>query len=136
MTGKIVTENSVPPLRINAVEDICQQFVGEIPQIPPMYSAKKIGGQRLYRIARKGEVIERPPKMVTIYSLDIMNFQLPFITIQVKCSKGTYIRALARDIGQKIGCGAHLKSLTRTRIGDYQLTDSLTINQFQELLEY
>ena len=134
ITGKIINSNPVPKIDRAEFGEICQQFVGEIPQIPPMFSAKKIGGQRLYKIARKGKVVERPPKIVTISSLEIINFQLPFVTIKVTCSKGTYIRALARDIGLTLRCGAYLHSLTRTRIGGYNLEDSLTIEQFKEKL--
>lgn len=134
ITGKIIKSNPVPKINYDELNSTCQQFVGEIPQIPPMFSAKKIRGRRLYKIARKGNVIERSPNHVTIYSLEIIDLQLPFMTIEVTCSRGTYIRALARDIGQKIGCGGYLHSLTRTRIGDYKLEDSLTIEQFKELI--
>ena len=109
-TGKIIKTQSVPDLTLQEFEKICQQFIGEIPQIPPMYSAKKIGGKRLYKIARQGKVIERRPAIVTIYSIDILDFHIPEITIKVVCSKGTYIRSLARDIGIQAECGAHLQA--------------------------
>lgn len=134
ITGKIISAAPVPRLNLRELNTICQQFVGNIPQIPPMFSAKKVGGQRLYKIARRGNRIKRTPTEVTIYSIEVVALHLPFVTIKIKCSKGTYIRALARDIGRKVGCGAYLYSLTRTRIGDYKIEDSLTICQFTELL--
>jgi len=116
------------------IEQVCQDFVGDIYQIPPMFSAKKVKGRRLYKIARSGKVIEREPKQVHIKSIDILSFLSPVVKIKVECSKGTYIRALARDMGQKIGVGGHLKSLVRTRIGEYTLADTLTLDQFEQLV--
>jgi tRNA pseudouridine55 synthase len=134
ITGKIIKTDSVPEIDRQALAKTCHQFTGQISQIPPMFSAKKIGGKRLYKIARKGEVVERPPKAVTIYSLDVISFDSPFIDIRVKCSKGTYIRSLARDIGDELGCGALLHSLVRTKIGDYKIEESLTVEKFKEIL--
>lgn len=134
-TGKIINSRPVPELTLQEFETICQQFIGEIPQIPPMYSAKKIGGKRLYKIARQGQVIERRPAIVTIHSIDILNFHVSEITMKVACSKGTYVRSLARDIGIQIGCGAHVQSLTRTKIGDYLIENSITLERFKEHIE-
>jgi tRNA pseudouridine55 synthase len=135
VTGKVIFSSIVPELNLDQLNNICKDFIGEIPQVPPMFSAKKVGGQRLYKIARRGISIDRAPKIVTIYNIEIIDFQLPLITLKVTCGKGTYIRALARDIGKKIGCGAHLYSLCRTKIGEYSIENSLTIDQFQALVE-
>ncbi len=134
-TGKIINSHSVPELTLQEIEKNCQQFIGEIPQIPPMYSAKKIGGKRLYKIARQGQVVERRPAIVTIHSIDILDFHLPEITMKVTCSKGTYIRSLARDIGIQIGCGAYLHGLTRTKIGEHRIEDSITLERFKAHFE-
>lgn len=132
-TGEIIQHNEVPPITEREFNEICQSFVGDIFQIPPMFSAKKVQGKRLYKIARAGEVIERTAKLVRIDSIDLLQFQRPIGTIKVTCSKGTYIRALARDIGQKIGCGGCLKSLVRTRIGNFSLEQSLNLETFKQL---
>jgi len=133
-TGKIIKTQQVPELDQKKIEQICEDFVGDIYQIPPMFSAKKMKGRRLYQIARKGMVVDREPKPVHIENIDVMSFNSPIVKIGVSCSKGTYIRALARDIGQKIGCGGHLRSLIRTKVGEYKITDSITLNQFEQFL--
>ncbi len=135
LTGRVIRTSTLPEMDRQVVEEVCRQFIGGIVQIPPMYSAKKVGGRRLYQIARKGGVVERRPQLVTVDSLDILQFDPPMLTIRVICSKGTYIRALARDIGELLNCGAHLHALTRTRIGDYRIEDSLTIEQFTYMLK-
>ena len=130
ITGNIVSSKPVPDITIDNIKTITQQFTGEIQQVPPMFSAKKVNGKRLYQIARKGKIIERSPCLVNVYSLEIISYRAPLLSIEVCCSKGTYIRALARDIGREIGCGAFLKSLIRTQIGDYKVENSLTIDEF------
>jgi len=120
---------------IDMIERVCSEFVGEIQQIPPMYSAVKQAGVPLYRIARKGKTVERKPKNVTIYSITVLNYTPPFLSLRVLCSKGTYIRTLAYDIGQKLGCGAYLKMLTRTRIGNYSVYDSLFLGDLKRYFE-
>lgn len=106
-----------------------QKFIGEISQIPPLYSAKKIDGKRLYDIARKNKNVELKPNIVKIFSLDFLNFSLPIVKLKVVCSKGTYIRALARDLGAELGCGGYLWSLRRTRIGQYKVENALKIHE-------
>ncbi len=96
-------------------------FRGKIEQVPPMYSAIRMGGRRLYELARKGVEVERPPRRVCIYELDIAAYRPPLLHLNVHCSKGTYIRSLADDIGKRLGCGAHLSALCRTAIGDVEL---------------
>jgi len=163
-TGRVVISNFQFPISKREVEDVLQQFVGEIEQVPPMYSAKKIGGKKLYDLARKGEVIERKPTKINIYSIKLLHYQssqgtrnkeprrrasslrggqetrnnhleseilnLQSAITEVSCSPGTYIRALARDIGARLGCGAFLEQLTRTKIGPFTLVESVTLNQF------
>lgn len=109
------------------VREVFQQHIGEIMQVPPMHSAVKLNGQRAYKLARRGEMAELRPKPLVIKSFEITRYSLPEVDFKVVCSKGTYIRALARDIGLALGAGAHLTALCRTRIGDYLLTDALTV---------
>ena len=133
-TGQIVNQVEVKGLSQAEFEQVCQGFVGNIYQIPPMFSAKKVKGRRLYKIARQGKVIAREPKLVHIDKIEVLYFKDQIAKIKVICSKGTYIRALARDIGQKIGCGGHLKSLVRTKIGEFNVLNSIRLEQFEELL--
>ncbi len=133
-TGEIIEEKNVPNINEQEVKEICNKFIGDIYQVPPMFSAKKVKGRRLYKIARTGKVIERKPSLVHIENIEVLSFEKPYIKIKVSCSKGTYIRALARDIGEKIGCGGHLKSLIRTQIGSFKIADSISIEQFQNIV--
>jgi tRNA pseudouridine55 synthase len=135
ITGKILYEQDVPELNLVQVKDICDSFIGDIWQTPPMFSAKKIKGKRLYKIALAGEVITRTPNLVHIDNIDVLSFNEKIIRIKVKCSKGTYIRALASDIGNKIGCGAFLKTLTRSEIGNFNIEKSLNVEQFREIVK-
>ncbi len=121
-----VTEDDI----INA----CKSFEGKILQRPPIYSAKKVKGKRLYQLARQGIEAEIEPVEVFVNYIKILNIELPNIDIEVKCSKGTYIRALARDIGEKLGTGAYLASLRRIMIGDYSIEKALKITEIQELI--
>lgn len=120
----------VSPADIQAAADT---FVGTIEQIPPIYSAVMIDGKRAYDLARKGKEAEMKPRSVTIKAFDITHIEGAVISFKVICSKGTYIRSLAHDLGQKLGVGAHLSALVRTRIGDYKLEDALTIEDIQEI---
>lgn len=108
-----------------------QQFIGEIDQIPPMYSALKRNGECLYDIARRGETVEREPRRVTIKSLEISDFDGTSFTMACLVSKGTYIRVLAEDIGRALGCGAHLTALRRTRVGDLVIDDAVTLDELK-----
>ncbi len=134
ITGKVVATGAVPPLSQEDLTQHAQRYVCEIMQTPPMFSALKKEGRRLYDLARSGESVEVQPRLVTIYSLDIAAVQLPEVTIRMTCSRGTYVRALARDLGKDLGCGAYLKSLRRTRIGSYTVAQSLSVQQFVERL--
>jgi len=135
VTGKIISRSAIPQLSLDELNRTCQAFIGEIPQVPPIFSAKKMSGRRLYTFARQGETIEIPPKKVIIHALEILELKLPFIKIKVTCSKGTYIRSIARDLGKKLMVGAYLHSLTRTRIGDYSISDALTVVQFEKIVK-
>ena len=114
------------------VEEVLQRFVGEIEQVPPAFSACMVNGTRAYDLARKGQEVELKPKKLVIDEIELLDCSLPDITIRVVCSKGTYIRALARDIGQALQSGAHLTALRRTRVGDVRVEDCLDPLQFKE----
>ena len=111
------------------VDEVLQQFRGEIWQVPPVYSAVKIDGKRAYDYARKAQEVEIQPKLLVIDELEVLHFALPVLTIRVVCSKGTYIRALARDIGRALHSGAHLTALQRTCVGDVSLADCREIDE-------
>lgn len=117
------------------LEETCSQYVGDITQAPPLYSAIKKDGQRLYTIARAGETIDVPKRKVQIKHFELINIELPEVSFSVRCSKGTYIRSLAHDFGQSLGCGAHLTKLNRTSIGHYNLSESITLDTFLKNLE-
>jgi len=117
------------------VEEVLLKFRGEIKQIPPVYSACKINGVRAYDLARNGEEVELKPKVLVIDETDLLEYSLPLIKIRVVCSKGTYIRALARDIGEALQSGAHLTALERTRIGDATLDKCLLVENIDSFIE-
>lgn len=120
-----------------SIEEVLRQFLGRIEQVPPSYSACKVDGKRAYDLARQGKEVELKPKVLVIDEIELQEFQPQTMqmTIRVVCSKGTYIRALARDIGLALGSGAHLTALRRTRIGDYKAEDCYTLETFQQWLE-
>ncbi|WP_439882442.1 tRNA pseudouridine(55) synthase TruB [Pontibacter sp. MBLB2868] len=129
-----VTETcDISHLSEEEVKAAAQTFVGTIEQVPPIYSAVMVDGKRAYDLARKGKSAELKPRTITIKAFDITSIEGPEIHFKVICTKGTYIRSLAHDLGQKLGCGAHLSSLVRTRIGEYKLEDALTIEDIQEI---
>jgi tRNA pseudouridine55 synthase len=115
------------------IKNTLNGFRGKIEQLPPIYSAKWQNGERLYHFARDGREVDIKPVEVEISELYLLKIEKPFIEIDVQCSKGTYIRAIARDIGKNLGCGAYLFDLRRTHIGDYNVEDALTIDDFKEL---
>ncbi len=129
--GVYPTDHITPEL----VEEALSHFTGEIMQIPPRFSAVKVDGKRAYELARKNEDIELKPKLLVIDSIELVACNLPDITIRVVCSKGTYIRALARDIGEALQSGAHLTALTRTRVGEVTLADCLTMEEVDHYLD-
>ncbi len=128
--GEILsTSDTIPSLE--DIEKALLSFQGTILQVPPMYSAKKVGGKKLYELARKGIEIERKPCTIEI-SCNLLSYDYPNLKLSVQCSKGTYIRSLAHDLGQKLTCGGFLKELTRTRSGPFTLNECLDGNQLQE----
>lgn len=130
-TGEIIEHAKVPPLNEGLILAIFDKFVGEIMQIPPMFSALKIGGKRLYNLARRGVTIDREPRPVKIYSIELLEMQeeMNQLRFRVVCGKGTYIRVLASDIARKIGTVGHLSDLTRTRIGDFTGETAMRLDQ-------
>lgn len=134
MTGKILEEHPVE-VSEEQIKDALLSFVGKTEQIPPMYSALKVNGKKLCDLARQGIEVERKPREIYISKLQIQNIQLPLVTFEVTCSKGTYIRTLCEDVGKKLGCGACMDSLIRTRVAGFQIEDSITLDQVQQLKE-
>jgi tRNA pseudouridine55 synthase len=132
--GKIIIEKMVPEYSKDKILSVLRKFKGEINQVPPMYSAIKKNGQRLYKLARKGIVIPREPRIVKIHEIKLLEWKRPFIRVRISCSMGTYIRALARDIGEILSTGGYLKSLCRTRIGTYYLGESYSVEYFRKLI--
>ena len=132
LDGKILAQNPVCVTEAD-VRAAVARFVGEQWQLPPMYSAISVGGRRLYDLARQGIEIEREKRKIIIYSIDILDIDLPRVTIDVRCGKGTYIRSLAADIGAELGCGACLASLCRTESGSFTLESALTPEELEAL---
>ncbi len=129
--GDVIEQLPVPELQEQQIRDVLAQFSGEIEQIPPMYSALKHRGQPLYKLARQGVEIERKPRTVTIFKLELLQFTADELSIDVHCSKGTYVRTLAEDIGTALGSCAHLNSLVRTKAGPFKLGEAMTLEQLE-----
>ena len=130
--GKITSEADCSLISRSQLEQALDSFRGEIQQTPPMFSAIRRNGQRLYQLAREGITVERESRPATIYNLELIDFQLPLVTLDVECSRGTYIRSLAHDLGELLGCGAHIKELTRTRYGAFDIKDAVSPQQLEE----
>jgi len=131
LTGRVTAESD----RLPSPEEVHQaatRFVGEIEQVPPSYSAVHHQGERLYKLARRGEAVEVPPRQVVIYRLEVMEAALPQVTVRVECGKGTYIRTLAHDLGRALGCGAHLVALTRLAVGAFRLEEALPLDLIEK----
>jgi tRNA pseudouridine55 synthase len=133
--GKILMETTEIPQDREKVEAVLAQFRGQIQQVPPLFSAKKHQGERLYRLARRGEVVERDPIAVKVYELELISFDPPFVRLRVFCSKGTYARALCDDMGKALRCGGHLHSLVRLKAGQFRLEEAITLSRLQEIQE-
>ena len=134
-TGKILEEKNTADLREEAVREVVLSFEGEYDQIPPMFSALKVGGKKLYELARDGKEVERKPRHVQIYRIRILQIDLPRVRMEVTCSKGTYIRTLCHDIGEKLGCGGCMESLLRTRVERFGVAESLRISEVEQLMD-
>jgi len=133
--GNVIAEAPVPALDMAMLEAAVSQFRGEITQIPPMYSALKVNGQPLYKLARQGIQIERKARPVTIFKLEIEDFSAEELVLNVTCSKGTYVRTLAEDLGKVLGCGAHVVGLRRLASGPFTLDRAVTLEELEELLQ-
>ena len=131
--GAVIEEKVVPDISQEQLEACLSSFVGEIEQVPPMYSALKIKGKKLYELARAGITVERKARNITIYAITCIDFKENLLTLEVRCSKGTYIRTLAEDIGHKLGCGGTVKALRRTAAGQFSLTSAYTIEALQSM---
>ena len=133
-SGKILEENVVNCSE-DQVEEAIASFLGDILQIPPMYSALKVNGKKLYELAREGKEVERKPRPVTIYSIDILDMKLPEVKLRIHCSKGTYIRSLCYDIGEKLGCGGTMKDLLRTKVDMFDISDARKIDEVEKIFK-
>lgn len=131
-TGKPVSQSDIPALSREDLEAVLQAFRGDIMQRPPPYSAIKRDGQRLYRLARQGETVEVEPRPVTVYDFDLLAYDGKVLQAQITCSAGTYIRSLAHDLGQALGCGAHLSSLRRLAVGSFRIEDAVTLDRLDQ----
>lgn len=131
-SGKLLREKEVTVTE-EEIQNIILSFQGTYDQIPPMYSAKKVNGKKLYELARQGIVIERKPCSVTLSSIHIKKIELPYVTFEVTCSKGTYIRSLCRDIGVKAGCGGCMAGLIRTRVSSFRIEEGFTFSEVEEM---
>ena len=133
ISGEVLEERDPGDLTEEEVRSCIESFIGEYDQIPPMYSALKVNGKKLYELAREGKIVERAARRVQIFDIEILSIALPRVTMKVHCSKGTYIRTLCHDIGQKLGCGACMEKLTRTKVSRFEIKDSLTLAQIEVL---
>jgi len=131
--GEVTATADVPPLDCDALNAGAEAFTGDLQQQPPMVSAVKKDGVPLYKLARKGQTVEREPKLVHIYSFKFSDYTEPVGTFRVRCTKGTYVRSLAHDLGQNLGCGGHLRTLHRTESGKFNVADALRLEQLVKL---
>ena len=134
LTGHVVKTSEVPKFGLEFIKRVAHEFVGEIEQVPPSFSAIHYKGKRAYMLARKGIKIELQKRKVRIHSLEIVSVDLPYVTIEVTCSGGTYVRSLAADLGKGLGPGAHLRSLRRLAIGPFRVTDALNVENIEAFL--
>ena len=128
--GKIILKRSIPKLSLVEIDEVLQSFRGPSEQIPPMYSAKRYKGKRLYSLARKGIAVKRTPSKIDIKMIKLISYEKSKITFEVECSKGTYIRVLGEDIAKKLNTVGFLSKLERIQIGDYHISDSISIDNF------
>lgn len=131
--GEVLTSIPVPPLTEAQVRDAMKGFLGDQYQTPPMHSAIKVDGVPLYKMARKGEEVEREPRFIRVMSFDLLTFTPPQLTFRLLCTKGTYVRTIAHDLGQKLGPGAHLSALRRTASGQFNIGQCLTLDAIEAL---
>ena len=132
LDGKIISQSDYSHIKKIDIKNALNSFIGKISQIPPMYSALKVNGKKLYELARKGITIERKPREITIYNIDFLDFKKDTFSIRIKCSSGTYIRTLAEDIGKKINTDTVLINLVREEIGNYKLSSAINIDDIKQ----
>ena len=131
ISGEILEQKEVA-VSTDEVRNIILSFQGDSMQVPPMYSALKVNGKKLYELARQGKEVDRPARPITVYEIEILEENHPEYTIRVKCSKGTYIRTICHDIGQALGCGGVMAGLTRTRVGEFGIEDAYKLSELQK----
>ena len=127
--GELVSSLPVPPLTVDQITEVAQTFVGDHMQVPPMVSAIKKDGVPLYKLARKGIEVEREPRLIHVFYFRVRSYEEPIAQVRIACTKGTYVRTLAHDLGQKLGCGAHLANLRRLASGNFQIENAISLNQ-------
>ena len=132
-SGTVLKQGDTSALVVNEVEQAILSFVGEYDQIPPMYSALKVNGKKLYELAREGKTVERKARRVQIHNIRILEINLPRVRMEVECSKGTYIRTLCHDIGGKLGCGGCMENLIRTKVSCFELKDSYKLEEIAKI---
>lgn len=130
--GKLIAEQSCQHINPEQIEKAFSQFVGVLDQLPPMVSAVKVKGQRLYKLARSGIQVQREPRRVRVDRLEIQEVVLPYVKFYLECSKGTYVRTLAEDIGETLGCGACISQIQRTRVGPFFIHEAISLEEFDE----
>lgn len=130
LDGKRVEERPVPPMTPEQIQCVFDEFTGEIMQLPPMLSAVKVGGERLYKLARKGETVKREPRKVTVLEFRLLDYQCPDAAFRLRCTRGTYARTLCYDVGERLGCGATLAGLRRTGVGKHSIENARPVDAF------
>ncbi len=130
--GKVLSELSFDAVTSGEVERIFQDFLGDIEQLPPMVSAVKVGGKRLYKLARQGITVERKARKITISSLKVVHFALPDVKFYLECSKGTYVRKLAEDVGERLGCGGCISQIRRVKVGPFTIDQAVSLENIHE----
>ena len=130
--GKTVKETSLSKISFERIQDALSNFQGEILQIPPMFSAIKINGNRLYNLARSGVEVPREPRKVNVYDIELLDYSCPIVKLRIKCGKGFYVRSLANDLGSILGCGAIIQALTRTKSGPFEIENAITLDEAEE----
>lgn len=130
MDGEVVAENPVPDLDSKSIQEMFNRYTGDLMQVPPMVSAVKVGGERLYKLARKGETVEREPRPIVVGEFHLFEYKAPLAHFRVQCTSGTYVRSLCHEVGEKLGCGATLDSLRRTAVGVRHVGDALPLDDF------
>lgn len=135
ISGNIINEKDTEDISGDKAKECIKSFIGEYNQIPPMYSALKVGGKKLYELAREGKTVERKSRKVHIYGIQIKEISIPRVCMEIDCSKGTYVRTLCNDIGEKIGTGGCMESLLRTKVGRFQIKESVRLNEVEEAVK-